>query len=65
MNSQFIHSLNILDKEKKLPSLKKPLNQMEPPKKKSEKNPMKYLKNLIKKIILVKRKQNDNSNAFI
>ena len=55
MNSQFIHPLNILDKEKKLPSLKKSLNQMEPPKKR-RKEPSEIFEKFNKKNNISKKK---------
>ena len=55
MNSQFIHSLDMLDKEKKLPSLKKPLNQMEPPKKR-RKEPNEIFEKFNKKNNISKKK---------
>tara|TARA_R110000822_G_scaffold191422_1_gene330104 strand:+ start:130 stop:303 length:174 start_codon:yes stop_codon:yes gene_type:complete len=55
MNSQFIHSLDMLDKEKKLPNLKKPLNAMEPPKKK-RKEPSEIFEKFTKKNNISKKK---------
>ena len=55
MNSQFIHPLNILDKEKKLPNLKKSLNQMEPPKKR-RKEPSEIFEKFNKKNNISKKK---------
>tara|TARA_R100000935_G_scaffold8867_3_gene18474 strand:+ start:1271 stop:1438 length:168 start_codon:yes stop_codon:yes gene_type:complete len=55
MNSQFKHPLDILDKDKKLPSLKKPLSQMEPPKKK-RKEPTEIFEKFTKKKNISKKK---------
>ena len=55
MNSQFIHSLDMLDKEKKLPNLKKSLNQMEPPKKR-RKEPSEIFEKFNKKNNISKKK---------